>query len=744
MKVIWAVARRELKALFDHPTGYILMVVFLAINDFLFFRQAYLLREASLRPMLDLLPWMFLFFVPAVTMRALAEDTRSGMLEIVLAQPITELELLLGKYLGQLLFILLALALTLPIPLGLSLGADLAVGVIVAQYVGAGLLAGGLAAVGVWTSSLTRNQITAFMVGVAVMFVLILVGLDPLIVGLPPALGTVAARLGVLSHFRNIGRGVIDLRDAVYFLTLIAIFLTLAYQALMSRKLTPKGGAIKRLRMGTALLVVTMLVVNLFGRHISGRLDLTPGKAYTLSDATRRLLSSLNDFVTIKLFASKELPPEIAPTKRDLDDVLRDFRSAGGGKLRLVESDPEDDEEAANEARSLGIPRVQFNVIGQSGLTVREGYLGLVVQYAEGSETIPLIQRTGDLEYRLASFIRSLTVTERSTVGLFTSARAGPDGLSFQLLRQQLSQTYDVRTVTLPSDSEPAQDIDVLVVAGNPDSLPEDQWNRLEAFLDRGGGLLVMAGGTGTSPQGPFAFPLPVVWNRLLEPYGSAIRSDMVYDLVSNERVSIPRQFMRLLVRYPFWVRALSTRNSIVNEDLQTLLLPWPSSVDTAGAIPGSLTPLLVTSQAGGVESGQIFLDPTRDFATDSLVPRLLGVMINPLTADSAVDLRGRVVAVGNAEFASDGYVRSAPESVVFVQNAVDWLAEEPDLIAIRSKNRSPPKLVFSSDAKRDFAKYGNLAGMPALVIVAAALRLLRRRRLTNRVYQLGGGTKSS
>jgi len=94
---IWTVARRELKALFDLPTGYVLLVAFLAINGFLFFRQAYLTQVASLRPMLDVLPWLFLFFVPAVTMRSLAEDIRGGQLEVVLSQPLSELELLLGN-----------------------------------------------------------------------------------------------------------------------------------------------------------------------------------------------------------------------------------------------------------------------------------------------------------------------------------------------------------------------------------------------------------------------------------------------------------------------------------------------------------------------------------------------------------------------------------------------------------------------------------------------------------------------
>src|SRR6185312_8242591 len=255
---IWTIARRELGAMFDHPTGYVLLVVFLAINAFLYFREIDMQGVATLRPMLALLPWVFLFFVPAVTMRTLAEDARSGVMEVVLSQPLTELEFVLGKYIGAVLFLWIALALTLCIPIGLTLGADVQWGPVAAQYVGAALLAAGLAAVGVWASSLVRSQITAFIAAVAVMFVLILVGLDQLLVGLPPALAAGAARLGVLSHFENIGRGVIDARDAVYFLSLIGVFLALAYGAVLRRKLARRGAAARRLRLGVSLLVATL------------------------------------------------------------------------------------------------------------------------------------------------------------------------------------------------------------------------------------------------------------------------------------------------------------------------------------------------------------------------------------------------------------------------------------------------------------------------------------------------------
>ncbi len=736
MSPIRTIARRELKALFDQPIAYILLVVFTGVNALLFFREVELYNAASLRPMLDFLPWLLLFLVPAVTMRALAEDLRSGTLEVVLSQPVTELELLLGKYSGQVLFLLIALAITLTVPLGLALGTAPELGIVVAQYVGAALLVAGLAAVGVWASSVSQNQITAFIVGVFVMFLLIFVGLDQLLVGLPPRLGAIAGALGVLSHFSQLARGVIDLRDALYFVTLAALFLVLAYFSLLSRKLTARGEALRRLRLGTVLLAVAVVVVNLFGRNIGGRIDLTPGRAFTLAPATRKLLRTLPDLVTIKLFVSSALPKEIESTRRDVDDLLRDYRAAGHGKVKLVIQDPSADSAAMREARSTGIPPVQFNVLGQGELQVKEGYLGLAVRYADGVKTIPFIQQTSDLEYRLTSDIRALTHPEHSTVafGEINDAAATRGRRSFEALREQLGATHTVGAFAL-TDSVIAPDVKVIAVAGTPDSLTAAQLARLRAFLDRGGSLLVMASGMALSDRGPFALSRRVGWNELLKPYGVAIASDMVYDLASNTQVGIPAQFGQVLVAYPFWLRALGTGRSPVNADLGSVMLPWASQIDTVKA-SASVTPLLVTSRAGGVQQTTAFIEPGSQLSRDSLRPRVVAALATLPAATSGAAPRGRVVVVGSADFASDHYARNSPTNIVLVQNAIDWLAQDEGLIAIRSKDRAPPPLVFSSSVARGAAKYGNLAGVPLLLMAAGIARLLGRRRTTRRVYR--------
>lgn len=733
MSRIWTIARRELKALFDLPTGYTLLVVFLAINGFLFFRQAYLSGTASLRPMLDLLPWLLLFFVPAVTMRALAEDIRGGQIEAVLAQPLSELELLIGKYLGAVLFLLIALACTLTIPLTLTLGADLSWGTIVAQYVGAGLLAAGMAGVGVWASSLTRSQITAFIVAIAVLFLLILAGLDPLFVGLGPTLGPIAARIGVLSHFESIGRGVIDLRDTIYFVSLAGIFLSLAYASLMGRKLAPTTGR-RRLRLGVGLLAASLVVVNLLGSYISGRLDLSPGHAYTLSPTTRQTVEKLDDLVIIKVFATRELPTEVALMKRDLDDMLRDLRAAGRGKVRIVERDPAEDETAQRDAEALGIQPVQFNVIGESELQVKQGYLGLAIQHGARTETIPFVQNTEDLEYRMVSSIRNITRQKKPGVGLLT--QRGEQGATFHELQEQLGKSYDVRPLDLADSTQPSSDITTLMLVGAPDSLPAPQLARLQAFVDSGGSLLVLAGGMDISQQTAEARPRPVAWNALLKPFGVEIRSDMAYDLMANEVIPLPTDFGRVLQVYPYFIRAQSSRLSPINRDIGAVVLTWGSTIDTSGVAKGAVTPLFVSSPAAGTVTTAASIEPRQDFSQSGLERRLLAVVVSPDTGKKTGKPRGRAVVAGSVDFATDPFVRGAPENLAFVLNAVDWLAQDESMIAIRSKDRRPPPLVFPSVTRREGAKYFNFICVPLLVAAAGLIRLVRRRRRTRDEYQ--------
>ncbi|MCG6955036.1 MAG: ABC transporter permease, partial [Gemmatimonadetes bacterium] len=242
IRSVLTIAKRELRGYFDYPTAYVLVVAFLSISLFLTFRNMYAGNVASMRPLFDLLPVLFAVFVPAATMRSLAEERRGGTLEWLLAHPVSELEVVVGKFLGDWAFVLLALAGTLPTAIGVLMASDADPGIVWAQYIGGALLAGQLVALGLWASSITRNQITAFIVAAASSFVLFLIGLQVVQIGLPPLVSGAFAHLSVVSHFQNVARGVIDLRDVLYFASTGALFLAFATGAVARERLS-RGGA---------------------------------------------------------------------------------------------------------------------------------------------------------------------------------------------------------------------------------------------------------------------------------------------------------------------------------------------------------------------------------------------------------------------------------------------------------------------------------------------------------------------
>jgi len=728
MRGVWSVARRELRGYFDQPTAYVLIVAFLGITLFLAFRTMYATGVASLRPIFDLLPVLFAVFVPAATMRTLAEERRSKTLEWLLAQPLTELEVVSGKFLGDWLFVMLALAGTVPTAIGVLLVSDADAGIVLAQYVGAGLLAAQLVALGLWASSFTRNQITAFIVAAAVAFALFLIGLPVVQIGVSPAIAGVLARLSVLSHFENVARGVVDLRDVVYFASTTGLFLVLALGAIQRDRLSHGRQEWRRMQVGTAVVLALVLMVNLLGSYLRGRIDLTSGDLYTLEEGTRDLLGGLDDIVQVKLFASSELPPELQLQLRDVRDLLSDMRRASDGRLVVTDVDPDRDEDAAEEASQLGIYPVEFNVLRDDEFEVRRGYYGLAVVYAGESDVTPVIQRSDDLEFRLASAIYDMTSTDRAGVA-FVEAYGAKRPSDIPGLVETLGDRYDLRTIGISGDSVAAIDRDsteVLVIAGPQEQLDSAAVERVRAFADAGGSTLILVEPARIDGQSPTPLPLTNGLEPLLADRGIVVSKRLVADLVSSERVNMGRQgIFQVIAAYPLWPVALPAGRHAILSGLSSISMAWAGELEISDST--IVEPLWQTSESAALQpvGAPILPDQEWDFPEEELKVRTLAAAVTPPEGDP----RGRMVVVGDATFIEGQFVQQNPGNVLFFANAIDWLARDEALIAIRSKNRTPPNLVFESDLSRSLLKWGNMVGVPLLFVLVGMLRVTGRRR---------------
>ena len=224
MSPVSAVTRRELRSYFATPVAYVFLVIFLVLAGILTFYAGdfYERGQADLQPFFEMHPWLYLILVPALTMRMWAEEAKGGTLELLLTLPLTLWQAMLGKFLAAWLFIGLALVLTFPIWITVNYLGSPDNGVILAGYVGSWLMAGTFIAIGACLSALTRNQVVAFILTALVCVLLILAGqpqvLDFFQGALPRRLVNAVAHLSMLRHFEAISRGVLDLRDLVYFL----------------------------------------------------------------------------------------------------------------------------------------------------------------------------------------------------------------------------------------------------------------------------------------------------------------------------------------------------------------------------------------------------------------------------------------------------------------------------------------------------------------------------------------------
>jgi ABC-2 type transport system permease protein len=234
MSATWAISKREIRTYFNSPVAYIVATAYLLIAGFLFWSGLLIEKQAELRQYFGLVPIFFCFLAPAITMRLLSEEKSSGTLELLITMPVRDWEVVVGKFLAAFAMIATVIALTLVYAFSVAAVGPIDKGPTYAGYLGLLLMGGAFVGIGIMASSLTRNQIVSFIVAFAISFCLYLAGnVAPLA---PPALQPVLSFLAIGGHFESIGRGVIDTRDVIYYLSVMVISIVVATVSLESRK----------------------------------------------------------------------------------------------------------------------------------------------------------------------------------------------------------------------------------------------------------------------------------------------------------------------------------------------------------------------------------------------------------------------------------------------------------------------------------------------------------------------------
>ncbi len=497
------------------------------------------------------------------------------------------------------------------------------------------------------------------------------------------------------------------------------------------------------------LVLGILALINFISVRIFARLDLTKSGVYTLSDASKVLVRNLDDRITVKAYFTEDLPAPYNNNRRAVLDILNEYKAYAKGNLQFDFINPEG-EKIEREAQQAGIPPVEVQVVKEDKFEIKRAYLGLVLMYEDKKENLPVIQNLGSLEYDISSAIKRLTTRVKKRIG-YTTGNGEPDITSMRRANEGIAAQYDVVPVDLSSGiSSIPRDLSALLVISPQNKFSDSAKYQIDQFIMRGGKVAFLLNKMNASLQAnnrmgrPFASPIDLGLEDLLENYGIRINGDLVRD-AQCANVTIMQQQgpfqMQSQIPFPYLPNASNfDRNNPIVKDLQGIIFYFVSSLDTSlAAIKGVNADVLIhSSKYSGRQAGFMMIDPLQRYTQKDLpesnIPMaailsgsfksyFVGKSIIPEATKSP---ETRLIVVGDGDFMKDDFA-SSRGNITFFVNIVDYLADDAGLITIRSKNISQPPLDQLSDGIKKLIKYGNLI-LPPLLVIAYGLFRWRRR----------------
>ncbi|NMB83922.1 GldG family protein [Candidatus Roizmanbacteria bacterium] len=475
--------------------------------------------------------------------------------------------------------------------------------------------------------------------------------------------------------------------------------------------------AMKLERFGKSLIYpVTLgifILINLIISSLSARADLSSGKAYTLSQSTKKILKKTDDIVNIKFFASSNLPTKLLPLRSEVVDLLNEYKKEGGGKVAVKVIDPKKDDESLSQAKEAGIPELQFSQLEQDKYALTAAYFGISVSYAEKKEVIPQANDIDNLEYNLTSLIYKLTQKNMSQIGLL--------GGGFESLRKSLDQyaLLPISDLKVINSSYKA----LLILDDNKKQYSTEEADILNKYFAEGGRAIIFADGvwiTDSLQSTKAEHNLGPV----LKKFGITVDNDLVLSSLS-EMVNFGNDSVQFLVPYPFWVKTnVFNQGAGYFSNFNQLSFPWVSSLSFEKVDGVEIRRLVYTGNRSWTQKeGNIFLNPQtipqpneKDFRQYTII------------AEARNKKNGQILVVPSSRFIGERYLSKTSGNVNFIINALNDLASGGALSGIRQRTVLFYPLPEMSESQKEIFKYLNIFLLPGIFVLCGAFRLVKRK----------------
>lgn len=612
---MFSLLKKEITSFFGSLTGYVVVFVFLlATGMFLWvFPGNFNIPEggyASLDGLFSLAPWVYLFLVPAITMRLFAEEKRLGTMEILLTRPLSVFRIVLAKYLAGLLLVTISLLPTLiyfysVYSLGNPVG-TIDTGGTWGAYIGLFLLAAIYVAIGLLASALTDNQIFSFILAMGLSFIAYL-GFD--FVGamqLPSALQQTIISFGINEHYNSISRGVIDSRDILYFLATIFLFLYITSRIIHFHRINLK----RELRLG-AMMLLAVLVVGFVSGLFFFRLDLTAEKRYSITAVSKQVVKELDKPVDITLYLAGELPAGFRKLQKSIQEKIADYNAYSAYPIHLKVEDPYETNSAKQrdqlfqQLTSKGLLPTDIRQNTEQGTVTRRIFPGALIYYGDKQVSFNLLKNNPalhaevnlnnsieTLEYEFTNVFSELLNPEKQTIA-FLTGQGELDEFATNDFAQSISDKYDVTEVNAQQLFSGASKIKALIVANPTQPFAENDKFFLDQYLMKGGRILWLVDPVMVSLDSlsrgmmTLAFPQSLNLEDQLFKYGVRLNPNLVQDAeclmipVNTAPKGQPARFEP--APWYFSPLLIPSEKHVISRNQNRVMADFVSSIDTVG-----------------------------------------------------------------------------------------------------------------------------------------------------------------
>lgn len=498
------------------------------------------------------------------------------------------------------------------------------------------------------------------------------------------------------------------------------------------------------------LLLAVLLVLNLISVNLFGRIDLTEGNVYSLSKTSKDVVRNLNDRLIIKMYFSKDLPPPYSSNMRYLKDQLEEYQAYSNGKLKLELIHP-DDPEKELEAQKYGIPPLQVKAMQNDKIEIKKVYMGMVLLFEDRKEVVPVFQNVTDLEYELSSTIRRISYKMLPSIS-YLIGKGEPDlNTEISLLNQELSRYYKITKTNIDAGYKIPKLANILMILGPKKALSEWEKFSIDQFIMQGGRLVILLDNYNVDIRKGIVEKQDLGIENFLANYGIKINRNLVTDMQCNQIMVTQQQgayTVSDIINYPFFPTAVNfDKNSLIVKDLEGVTFNFVSSLDSSSGITSRhlrFNPIVWSSDKSRSETEPFDINPLRQFRKEDFTqgPQILAATVQGSFRSYYADwdrsqieekigyvdsvltegIESRIVVVGNANFIVDQNLKGN-DNLTFFLNIIDWLYQDEAMVNIRSKQVTSRPLKEISSGARKLIKYGNIFGLPFLVIVFGVIR---------------------